>query len=179
MKNLGLKDFNHKSFLKSFSHKEESQSDKWLSILFLFIFSLIPLALLSEGKIIGTIVYLAYAYLVCLVIHNNKTVINGGTKFTHLLKSLVVLVIIPLGITNFFLGGEISNSNQNVESEKKFTNYYTHKDNPDVIVCEYVTEYGRYIKEYIGADTGFCYDSSRGKKGRKVNPHTYYRGKFN
>ena len=32
MKNLDLKDFNLKTFLKSFSHKEESQSDKWLII---------------------------------------------------------------------------------------------------------------------------------------------------
>tara|TARA_B100000945_G_C20056937_1_gene446243 strand:- start:42 stop:581 length:540 start_codon:yes stop_codon:yes gene_type:complete len=179
MKNLGLKDFNHKSFLKSFSHKEESQSDKWLILLGLFIFALIPLALLSEGKIIGTIIYLVYASLVCFIIHNNKTIINGGSKFTHLLKSLVVLVIIPLGITNFFLGGKISNSNQNLDSKKKFTNYWTYKNNPDVWVCEFTVDSAGVVYEYIGKDTGFCYDSSRGKKGRKVNPHTYYRGKFN
>ena len=178
MKNLDLKDFNLKTFLKSFSHKEESQSDKWLTLLGLFVFALIPLALLSEGKIIGTIVYLAYASLLCFIIHNNKTIINGGSKFAHLLKSLAVLVIIPIGITNFFLGGEISSSNQNVESEKVFGDYWTHKNNPDVWVCEFTVNQSGVVYEYIGKDTGFCYDSSRGKKGRLVNPHTYYRGKF-
>ena len=178
MKNLGLKNFNHKTFLISLYHKEQSQSDKWLTYLFLFCFVIFPISILSEGKIIGTIVSLAYAYLVCSIIHNNKTVLNGGTKSAYYIKSFVFLLFIPFAISNFFVG-DIYSSGQNVDSKKKFTNYYTHKDNPDVIVCEFVTEYGVYIKEYIGADTGFCYASSRGNKGRKVNPHTYYRGKFN
>ena len=176
MKNLGLKNFNHKTFLKSLYHKEEK--DKWVIYFYLFFFAICPISLLSQGKIIGTIIYLAYAYLVCSVIHNNKTILNGGTKFAYTLKSFVFLLIIPLAISNFFIG-DISFSDQNVGSEKKFTNYYTHKDNPDVIVCEYVIDNARYVKEYIGADTGFCIDTSRGKKGRKVNPRTYYRGKFN
>ena len=129
----------------------------------------------KKTKIIGTIFYLAYAYLLFFIIHNNKTIINGGTKGAHFFKIFFFLLLIPIGIANIFTSEGDSSSNQN----KKFINYYTHKDNPDVIVCEYVIDNARYVKEYIGVDTGFCYETSRGIKGRKVNPKTYYRGKFN
>ena len=178
MKNLGFKNFDHKIFLKSFFHKKESQSDRLFTLLCLFCFAIVPLALLSGGNIIGTIFYLAYAYLLFFIIHNNKTIINGGTKGAHFFKIFFFLLAIPIGIANIFIDETYvgySSSNQN----KEFINYYTHKDNPDVIVCEYVIDNARYVKEYIGVDTGFCYETSRGRKGRKVNPNTYYRGKFN
>ncbi len=178
MKNLGFKNFNHKIFLKSFFHKKESQSDKLFNLISLFVFVCVPIGLLIGGNIIGTMFYLAYAYLLCFIIHSNKTIINGGTKGAHFFKIFFFLLAIPIGIANIFIDETYvgySSSNQN----KEFINYYTHKDNPDVIVCEYVIDNARYVKEYIGVDTGFCYETSRGRKGRKVNPNTYYRGKFN
>jgi len=178
MKNLGFKNFNHKIFLKSFFHKKESQWDKLFNLISLFVFVCVPIGLLIGGNIIGTMFYLAYAYLLCFIIHSNKTIINGGTKGAHFFKIFFFLLAIPIGIANIFIDETYvgySSSNQN----KEFINYYTHKDNPDVIVCEYVIDNARYVKEYIGVDTGFCYETSRGRKGRKVNPNTYYRGKFN
>ena len=178
MKNLGFKNFNHKIFLKSFFHKKESQSDKLFNLISLFVFVCVPIGLLIGGNIIGTMFYLAYAYLLCFIIHSNKTIINGGTKGAHFFKIFFFLLAIPIGIANIFIDETYvgySSSNQN----KEFINYYTHKDNPDVIVCEYVIDNARYVKEYSGVDTGFCYETSRGRKGRKVNPNTYYRGKFN
>ena len=83
MKNLGFKNFNHKIFLKSFFHKKESQSDKLFNLISLFVFVCVPIGLLIGGNIIGTMFYLAYAYLLCFIIHSNKTIINGKIAYSE------------------------------------------------------------------------------------------------